>query len=395
MANVYGADVLSSLNRILQYRQESERLKVSESLSMLQMAQEQSNLDRSFGLQEAQLGMGETELAKSVRSKRVQENRLIESQIKIAEESAKPESLELQREKSLQEIEKLTVQTEAARMELFAKKMDEMESVAETNTKDIINNVIGSLELGEALKFSADTSDESTQNTNESLQKTNWFKVAKDKYGRPKAMEVLKEFESAVHGYTATQGVGEHFENMLINYTSARIKIAQGLKDNLTNEEKKYNQIFEGSFKGGGRLERLRSMGIELIRLKQIENNIDLERVEAQKGDYKFDIDKVSNIKMSSQDAELLDAIIRGGEDIDNIPPSYMGSKGMKAIQKSIFVAEKSLDDLTLLHNKAKQSKKPTERQQELIDDFENKKDDILQQIRIQKRVLNRIRSDI
>tara|TARA_R100000808_G_C2155239_1_gene167203 strand:- start:12200 stop:13393 length:1194 start_codon:yes stop_codon:yes gene_type:complete len=397
MANYYGADVLASLNRILQYRQQREQTKVSESLSMLKMAQDQRNLDRSFQLEEAQLGIGGTELAKEVRANRALTKRSLEAEVTQKEYLAQPEQLELQRKATLAEIDKITAQTEEARRKTFDARLDELDTIAERNHAEIMENVIGAFGIQESIIQAQEGSG-----ITGTFEKSSLYKNLKNNTSSKDRKRFSKEIQNSIFGMVQTEGKTDDFENMLINYVSASMKLGsprfgKNLNERmkkLTPEEKKYNKIFRAGF-DEPTLTRFQSLGVELLRAKEIEKNIQNERIEAGTGDYKFDINKVSNIKISPQDAQLLDAVIRGGEDVDNIPPSYMGAQGMKTIQQSILNSEKSLDQLAVLYNKAMQAKNPTDKQKELIDEYDDRKDDIVSQIRIQKRVLNRIRSGI
>ena len=397
MANYYGADVLASLNRILQYRQQREQTKVSESLSMLKMAQDQRNLDRSFQLEEQKLGIGDSELAKSVRENRALNKRVLESQVLTSEFAAEPEQLDLQRKATLAEIDKITAQTEEARRKTFDARLDELDTIAERNHAEIMENVIGAFGIQESIIQAQEGSG-----ITGTFEKSSLYKNLKNNTSRKERIQFSKEIQNSIFGMVQTEGKTDDFENMLINYVSASMKLGsprfgKNLNERmkfLTSEEKKYNKIFRAGF-DEPTLTRFQSLGVELLRAKEIEKNIQNERIEAGTGDYKFDINKVSNIKISPQDAQLLDAVIRGGEDVDNIPPSYMGAQGMKTIQQSILNSEKSLDQLAVLYNKAMQAKNPTDKQKELIDEYDDRKDDIVSQIRIQKRVLNRIRSGI
>ena len=397
MANYYGADVLASLNRILQYRQQREQTKVSESLSMLKMAQDQRNLDRSFQLEEQKLGIGDSELAKSVRENRALNKRVLESQVLTSEFAAEPEQLDLQRKATLAEIDKITAQTEEARRKTFDARLDELDTIAERNHAEIMENVIGAFGIQESIIQAQEGSG-----ITGTFEKSSLYKNLKNNTSRKERIQFSTEIQNSIFGMVQTEGKTDDFENMLINYVSASMKLGsprfgKNLNERmkkLTSEEKKYNKIFRAGF-DKPTLTRFQSLGVELLRAKEIEKNIQNERIEAGTGDYKFDINKVSNIKISPQDAQLLDAVIRGGEDVDNIPPSYMGAQGMKTIQQSILNSEKSLDQLAVLYNKAMQAKNPTDKQKELIDEYDDRKDDIVSQIRIQKRVLNRIRSGI
>ena len=399
MANYYGADVLASLNRILQYRQQREQTKVSESLSMLKMAQDQRNLDRSFLLEESKSGIGDSPLAEHVLGIRELEKRKLSAQAEASEFAVQPEQLALQRQKTEAEISRITSQVEETRRKTFDARIDELDSIAEKNKEEIMENVFDSFGLQQALGIAQKDIGSDISRT---LEKGAFYKNLKKTYNSKTAGKYIEEIQNNIYAVAQTNGQYDDFENMLLNYVSARMKLGSDRfgktlnerAGKLTTEEKRYNKMFRGGF-DNATLGRLKSLGIELIRAKEIEKNIDNERIEAASGDYKFDINKVSDIKISGQDAELLDAIIRGGEDVDNIPPSYMGSQGMKALQQNIMKGEKALDQLSLLYNKAKQTKNPTDIQQELIDDYDDRKDDIVSQIRIQKRVLNRIRSGI
>ena len=222
MANTpyYGANVLASLNRILQYRQQSEKIRVSESLSMLQMAQEQRNLDRSFQLEEAMLGIGDSELAKSVRENRALNKRSLQAEIARNEYLAMPEQLKLTQDKARAEINRIAAQTEEIRRKTFDARLDELDSIAERNRAEIMDNV-GSFGFQEAI-ISAQEGGSITGNLqnslfNKNLKNSNIRKKDRDKF--------IQEIENSIYGMVQTQGKTDDFENMLINYVSARMKI--------------------------------------------------------------------------------------------------------------------------------------------------------------------------
>ena len=223
MANTpyYGANVLASLNRILQYRQQSEKIRVSESLSMLQMAQEQRNLDRSFQLEEAMLGIGDSELAKSVRENRALNKRSLQAEIARNEYLAMPEQLKLTQDKARAEINRIAAQTEEIRRKTFDARLDELDSIAERNRAEIMDNVVGSFGFQEAI-ISAQEGGSITGNLqnslfNKNLKNSNIRKKDRDKF--------IQEIENSIYGMVQTQGKTDDFENMLINYVSARMKI--------------------------------------------------------------------------------------------------------------------------------------------------------------------------
>ena len=167
MANPYGADVLASLNRILQYRQESEKNKISESLYMLQMAQDQRNLDRSYNLEREKMGEGDTQYAQDVRKRRnieLQVKQLELDQANIAQEFIRKDLEASQRSKQLQ-IEQAAQDLRTSQRKDFESRMDELQILADKNKEDLANEAISFFGLSDVSRILA-TGDDDTRVSN-------------------------------------------------------------------------------------------------------------------------------------------------------------------------------------------------------------------------------------
>jgi len=385
MANRYGADVLASINRILQYNQQRERDKVAESLSMLQMAQQQKNLDRQFELNQSQLGIGDSEYAKYQRDILDLNKDKIEAELEFFKRQKEDyeEDRELKQKQTFAKIQnEISITKERQRKQAF-ESLDQKEDYFEQKLKENTQEFINSFELQATIDQASQSPETSASSLDLSTYLDNFINEKKG-ISRKQKNDYKLRLKQIAKSYALTGDVSD-IHNFMQLIENASFKSQKGVK--LNKKEQFWFNFFgqEGSNK-------FSQFSANKNIYKTMLNNINQERNEVTQGDFKFDINKISFSDLSESDRALIDDIIQNREDEDaDLPPAYLGTKGYKDIQSRIIQSQDNLDRLRKLYNNAINSKNKTNQQIELIDNYGELKESIDSEIKIQKRVLKRI----
>jgi len=406
MANPYGSDVLASLNRILQYRQQTEKDRVAESLSLLQMAQQQKNLDRSFVLEEAKAGIGDTPLAKRVRESQSVSLDLQRSQLKESQFQSNEKMQELKIQNLLQNIEAKKADLKNKDYENFKSRMESVQINNEKNQRELSEMAISS--AGFTSFFNVANQDGSDIEIKNAVKNTDFYKKLKKSDLTKKQRNIVVQRLSATASGMKLFDKSDDLDDMIKDYTSISSNIAS-IRNSLngtinSKEEKQYikslssDQLLNYRAINQGFVEEqkvnLIKIGSNMLSIDLLEKNIEAEKREADlSNDYK--IDRYLGQKITKSDKELLDLILKGQEDIENIPPSFKGNKNktLKMIERSINNYDNILNKLTIDYNNAKQLKNPNEEQIAIVNEFEKTKERILNEKQIQERVFKRVSS--